>query len=454
MRQDQVMEASTSHQAFNDGNGREPVTWHVDDRPWTPLTGLFIRKAGYKTVIPPEFTNDAYSIELTTVGPGGSSPTHVEPWAHVFYVLSGRGEVTVEDEVREVHAGSVSPISAGQPHSFRTLGDEPLEMLVIYHPPRKRVPQTERLSVCVRQLRHEADGVISVELTSPDGADLPAYEPGAHIDLYLPSGMVRSYSLCGTAPGRYQIGVLKDRASRGGSVYVHEQLRVGAAIEISRPRNNFPLQEGAAHSVFVAGGIGITPILGMLRRLRQLGRSAELIYVARSRKATAFVAEIEAIGVPVTWHFDDEQGGPPDLKALLSGRSADTHFYACGPSPVLDAFVSHCEALHYQQVHIERFAAAGKPAAADARAEFRVALARTGKTLDVRAGNTILDTLLDAGVAVPHGCKAGNCGACKTTVLRGTPDHRDAVLTQAERAANLMTVCVSGCRSDELVLDL
>ncbi len=114
------------------------ITWHVDDIDWTPLTGIFIRKAGYKTVVPAEFTNNAYSIELTTVGAGGASPTHVEPWAHVFYVLSGNGEVTVEDETKEVCAGSVSPIAAGQPHSFRNTGEDPLEMLVIYHPPRKR----------------------------------------------------------------------------------------------------------------------------------------------------------------------------------------------------------------------------------------------------------------------------------------------------------------------------
>ncbi|TFL10460.1 cupin domain-containing protein [Pusillimonas noertemannii] len=126
---------STSRPAVKDAAS---ITWHTDDIDWTPLTGLFIQKAGYKTVVPPEFSNGAYSIELTTVGAGGSSPTHKEPWAHVFYVLSGHGEVTVEDEVQEVRAGSVSPISAGQAHSFRNIGDQALEMLVIYHPPRKR----------------------------------------------------------------------------------------------------------------------------------------------------------------------------------------------------------------------------------------------------------------------------------------------------------------------------
>src|SRR5262249_39125642 len=162
----------------------------VDDVDWVPLTGLFIRKAGYKTVVPPEFTSDAYSIELTTIGVGGSSPTHVEPWAHVFYVVSGHGEVTVDDEVQQVRAGSVSPIAAGQPHAFCVLGNEPLEMLVIYHPPRKRAAQksvpSDKMSVRIVQMRSEADHVVSIELASHDGSPLPAYEPGAHIDLHLP----------------------------------------------------------------------------------------------------------------------------------------------------------------------------------------------------------------------------------------------------------------------------
>lgn len=132
------MNAGSKQETHSTTEKAAPVTWHVDDIDWTPLTGLFIQKAGYKTVVPPEFTNNAYSIELTTVGAGGSSPTHVEPWAHVFYVLSGKGEVTIEGEVTQVRAGSVSPISAGQAHSFRNTGADSLEMLVIYHPPRKR----------------------------------------------------------------------------------------------------------------------------------------------------------------------------------------------------------------------------------------------------------------------------------------------------------------------------
>lgn len=436
-----------------DTASKPPVTWHVDDVDWTPLTGLFIRKAGYKTVVPPAFTSDAYSIELTTIGVGGSSPTHVEPWAHVFYVLSGHGEVTVESEVKEVTAGSVSPIAAGQPHSFRVLGNEPLEMLVIYHPPRVR--NAPKVAARVLQMRMESEGVISVELAAQDGAQLPAYEPGAHIDVHLPNGLVRSYSLCGNDPRSYRIGVLKDRASRGGSAYIHEQLRVGAVIDISVPRNNFPLHAHAKHSVFIAGGIGITPILAMLRHLSRSRASIELIYAARTRQEAAFLGEIEALGIPTTLHFDNEQGSAPDIRGILSRYPADTHFYACGPASMLDAYEAVAQELGLDHCHMERFTSKEIGASSQARESFRVILSRSGQSFDVTNGKSILDTLLDAGINVAHGCRQGICGTCKTSVLRGTPDHRDSVLSAKEHAAgNVMTVCVSGCQSEELVLDL
>lgn len=436
-----------------------PVTWHVDDIDWTPLTGLFIRKAGYKTVIAPEFTQNAYSIELTTVGVGGSSPTHVEPWAHVFYIVSGHGEVTVEDEVKEVRPGSVSPIAAGQPHSFRVLGNEPLEMLVIYHPPRKREPAppaiNEKLDVRVRQMRREADSVISLEFESAAAGGLPPYEPGAHIDIDLPNGVTRSYSLCGATPNVYRIGVLKDRASRGGSAFIHEQLRLGDVLKISTPRNNFPLREGASHNVLIAGGIGITPILSMLRKLAEDGKPTELIYAARSRSEAAFLQEVEALGVRVTSHFDDEQGGPPDLTKIMSGRPPGTYFYACGPAPMLNAFEAAGKSLDLAHCYVERFSAVRKTAAIDAKNRFEVVLARSGHAYQIPESKSILDTLLEHGVAVQHSCKEGICGACRTKVIDGRPDHRDSVLTPEEREAGAhIMVCVSGCKSEKLVLDL
>lgn len=444
---------ASAHHASGRADG---ITWHVDEVPWTPLTGLFIKKAGYKTVVDAAFTDNAYSIELTTVGPGGSSPTHVEPHAHVFYVLSGVGEVTVGDEIREVRPGSVSPIAAGDPHSFRNTGGESLEMLVIYHPPRKRGEATQRANARIHEITRKTGGVLAIELRPLDGAGFPGYEAGAHIDLRLPDGMVRSYSLCGRAgsTGSYLIGVLNDRNSRGGSKYIHEHLRVGMELSISQPRNNFRLDRRAAHSVFVAGGIGITPILCMLRQLRELGQSAELLYAARTRDDAAFAPELEALGVPITWHFDDERNGPPDLLAFIGSKAPDAHYYACGPAPMLAAFETACANLRRAHVHVERFSASNTRAPSESDPDYTVSLRRSGMTLKVARGRTLLQTLLDAGIQKEHSCTEGICGACRTMVLEGVPDHRDSVLSPSERAANnVMMVCVSGCKSGRLVID-
>lgn len=315
------------------------------------------------------------------------------------------------------------------------------------------------LQARVRTLRHEAEGVIGIELVPPAGVRWPAFEAGSHIDLHLPNGLVRSYSLL-NAPDerdRYVLGVLNDRASRGGSRWVHEQLRVGTTLPIGAPRNNFVLDEQAAHSVLVAGGIGITPILCMARRLKALGRSFEVLYLARSREQAAFVPELEALSATVTWHFDAERGGPPELKALLADRPAghNTHYYACGPAPMLDAFEAACAELGYAHVHIERFAAVEVQAASDARASYAVELRRSGKHIQVTPGTTLLQAIREAGVEPLTSCEDGICGACETRVLEGCPDHRDSVLGPAEReSGRSMMVCVGGCRSERLVLDL
>lgn len=315
------------------------------------------------------------------------------------------------------------------------------------------------LQAWVHTLRYEAEDIISVELRPAPGVDFPAFEAGSHIDLHLPNGMVRSYSLCNNCQERqrYVVGVLKDRASRGGSRCVHEQLRVGMRIAISAPRNNFPLHEDATHSVLVAGGIGVTPVLCMARRLKDIGRSFEFLYFARSRKSAAFVAEIEALGVPVTWHFDDEKGGPPDLTALLGRRApaASEHYYACGPAVMLDNFEKTCAALGHANAHIERFTAVEIAASADAKQSFTVELRRSGKTFEVTPDTTLHKRLIEINANVPFSCEEGICGSCETKVLEGEPDHRDSVLTDAERASNkAMMVCVSGCKSARLVLDL
>ncbi len=318
---------------------------------------------------------------------------------------------------------------------------------------------TDTLNALVHTLRFEAQDIISIELRPLEGAQLPAFEAGAHIDLHLPNGQVRSYSLLNDPAERhrYVLGILNDKASRGGSRWIHEHLRVGTTLKIGAPRNNFPLHEDAKHSVLVAGGIGVTPILCMARRLKALGKSFEVLYFARSRKSAAFIADIEALGAPVTWHFDDERGGPPDIKALLAARAAEgTHCYACGPAVMLDAYEQHCAALGFgDRAHMERFAAVEVAAAADARSTYTVELRRSGKTIQVTAEGSLLEAIRAAGVEPPTSCEDGICGACETKVLEGIPDHRDSVLSKAEREANkAMMVCVSGCRSERLVLDL
>lgn len=318
---------------------------------------------------------------------------------------------------------------------------------------------SETLRARVHQIRWEAHAIISVELRAEDGGPLPAFAAGAHIDLHLPNGLVRSYSLFNPQgeTHRYCVGILQDAKSRGGSRWVHEQLRVGSVITIAAPRNHFALHEDAQHTVLVAGGIGVTPILCMARRLQATGKPFELLYFARSKKNAAFVAEIEALGARVHWHFDDERGGPPDLHALLAARPAGpaTHYYACGPGVMLDAFEAGCAALGYAHAHIERFAAVETKAADDSRARYTVELRQSGKVIEVTPDTTLLKALVAAGAQPATSCEEGLCGACETRVLEGTPDHRDSVLSTSERAAGkTMMVCVSGCKSERLVLDL
>lgn len=311
-------------------------------------------------------------------------------------------------------------------------------------------------TVLVHAIRLEARGIVSVELRLPAGSDLPPFSAGSHIDLHLPNGMVRSYSLLNSPAERhrYLVGVLNDRNSRGGSRFVHEQLRVGSSLDIAAPRNNFELNEACDQSVLLAGGIGVTPILCMYNRLRAINRPVELLYCARSKAEAAFVDELTGSGGQVKTHFDDEAGGPPDLLEMLAGHSPDAHFYCCGPAPMLNAFETACMELGYGNVHIERFAANEEVRSAqDDR--YQVQLARSGKTIEVASGISLLDALLEAGIHVDYSCREGICGACETAVLEGRPDHRDLVLTDCRRGANdTMMICVSGCKGGKLLLDL
>ena len=315
------------------------------------------------------------------------------------------------------------------------------------------------LEARVQALWREAEDVLGIELRPALGALFPAFSAGSHLDLYLPNGMRRSYSLV-NAPQerhRYVIGVLRERAGRGGSRCVHESLQVGMRLQLSQPRNHFVLQESAAHSVLVAGGIGVTPLLCMARHLHSLGLSFEMVYCARSRSSAAFVEELQALGMPLAMHFDDLKGGPPDLLDLLARRppDANTHHYACGPAAMLTGFQRACDTLGHQNIHVERFVPLPTAPTDREPLGYRVELRRSGRLLTVAPGSSLLDTLLDAGLDIDHSCREGICGSCTVRVLAGTLEHRDAVLMEEQRAANnVMMACVSGCSGAKLVLDL
>ncbi len=300
-----------------------------------------------------------------------------------------------------------------------------------------------------------AEGVVSVELRPVGGEPLPPFSAGAHIDLYLPSGMVRSYSLVNPQEERhrYVIAVNRDAASRGGSRYVHEQLASGSTLSIAPPRNNFPLAEHAAHSLFIAGGIGITPLWCMIQRLHDLRRSWQLVYCARTRRQAAFAGELARFGPAVRLNFDHEAGGRMvDIAALVEAAPPEAHLYCCGPLAMLEAFERAASQRPTAQVHVEYFSAA-RPKAAEGG--FTVVLARSGLSFRVREGKTIIDTLMEHGVDAAYSCLEGVCGTCETRVLEGLPDHRDLVLSKDERAANrTMMICCSGSKTDKLVLDL
>jgi ferredoxin-NADP reductase len=302
-------------------------------------------------------------------------------------------------------------------------------------------------------IRYAAQDTNLYEFRRADGAALEPVEPGAHIDLNLPNGMVRSYSLV-TADGdrsAYVVGIKRDRASRGGSVFVHDNLRVGQMVAIGGPRNNFPLKEDAAHSVLIAGGIGITPIWCMAQRLKKLGRSFELHYACRDRAEVAFADELKALP-EAKIHVDTEAGGFLDVGAIVAGARKDAHFYCCGPIPMLEGYERATKDVPAEQVHVEYFSS--KEAAAT-EGGYVVELRKSGKEYMIPEGRTILEVLVEDGVDIMYSCQEGVCGACETIVVSGTPDHRDGILTDAERVASkTMMICCSGSKSPRLVLDL
>ena len=310
---------------------------------------------------------------------------------------------------------------------------------------------SQTLPLRVVAARWEAESITSYELARADGGELPAWEPGAHVDVHLPSGTVRQYSLCGDPAdtSRYRIAVLELPAGRGGSVEVHRELRPGRVIPIGRPRSNFVLAE-ADRYVFVAGGIGITPMLPMIREVQRRGGTWELVYGARTVEHFAFVRELDPSAVQLV---PQDTHGHLDLESVVASSSGAA-VYCCGPTPLMDALVERMsQAGRAGDLHLERFAAAAP--AVESSGEFEVELARSEKVVPVRPDQTVLEAVRGAGIDHPSSCEMGICGSCEVKVLGGDVDHRDDLLTESERAqCNSMMICVSRACGARLVLDL
>ncbi|MGW2329823.1 PDR/VanB family oxidoreductase [Streptomyces sp. NPDC001700] len=316
----------------------------------------------------------------------------------------------------------------------------------------------------VAAVRDEAAEVRSFELVDPDGGLLPEWEPGAHIDVLAPDAAtvdsadpesVRQYSLCGN-PGdrrRYRIAVLREENGRGVSRFLHDRIESGSRLLVGAPRNNFPLVASPRY-LFIAGGIGITPLLPMLRAAAARGAEWGLYYGGRRRDRMAFVAELDGHGGQVRALPEDEHGLLP-LAGILDTARPDTAVYCCGPEPLLAAVERLWGERRTGTLHIERFQPRPQEPSAVPDREFEVRLATTGTTVRVGAGQSIMDALGSAGVDVPSSCREGTCASCETTVLDGEVEHRDSVLTEDERVnGTTMMLCVSRAASPQLVLDL
>lgn len=306
----------------------------------------------------------------------------------------------------------------------------------------------------------EADGIVRLELIDPHGRELPSFTAGSHIDVQVAANTLRQYSLS-NAPWdntRYQLGVLREPESRGGSAAVHDALNEGDLLSISAPRNHFELDPSAQKSLLLAGGIGITPIYSMAQQLNRDGKVFELYYAARSRTCMAFADELEDAPFSDRCHFylsDEPDSGRIDMAALAQSVEPDTHLYVCGP----EGFTHHALQTFKEagwpvdHLHTEYFVAEDIDTSADG--SFQVKIASTGEVFDIPADETIANVLIDNDIDVLTSCEQGICGACLTKVLEGTPEHRDRYLNDDEHAANnQMTLCCSRSKTPLLVLDL
>ena len=317
----------------------------------------------------------------------------------------------------------------------------------------------ENIAVKVIRKITEAKDIVSFELASANGAPLASFNAGSHIDVHIPGGLTRQYSLCNdtTEQHCYRIAVLRDEASRGGSVAMHDQVHIGDVLHISSPKNHFPLQH-AARTLLFAGGIGVTPLLCMAQRLAATGADFNLHYCTRSVERTAFQQEISdsVFADRVQFHYD---AGPPDqklnLEVALGNPQTEKQLYVCGPVGFIDYVVATAKSKGWnsEQIHVEYFGAAVQDPSGDVG--FEIKIASTGQTYSIGADENIVQVLKSNGIEILTSCEQGVCGTCITRVLEGQPDHRDMYFTDEERIKNdQFTPCCSRSISKTLVLDL
>jgi len=315
--------------------------------------------------------------------------------------------------------------------------------------------EEQELELLVKQMTLEADGVLSLRLVHPGGNPLPEWSPGAHVDLTLKGSLVRQYSLCGDPAdrGSYRVAVLREQAALGGSEYVHEGLRPGHRLRVVGPRNSFDFLP-AKRYVFVAGGIGITPLLAMLTEAERQGTDWELWYGGRREDSMAFLDELAAYGDRVKV-IPEETHGRLDLATALPTPDPGTLVYCCGPEGLLAAVEEHAAGWPEGTLQVERFKAKQIEVDPDGEQPISVDCRRSGRVVQVPADVPVIDALESAGITVSSSCRDGICGTCETKVLAGTPDHRDSLLSDGEQAAGTtMMICVSRARTPELALDI
>lgn len=423
----------------------------------------------------------SFVSEIVCYEPGQTTATHHHPVQdEIWLVLEGRGEIWIGDERQAVEQSSMIFIPAGIRHGLGAAADSRLVLLFIKSPgitePAHQAAAAGAPAVTVggnaaqlagskwllevTDVRAGARDVVEVELRSPGGAQLPAFEPGSHLAIELPNGLLRHYSISSDwrERDRYVIGVARSAQSKGGSLYVHQELRRGMRLPVSLPKNGFPLVADARQYLFLAGGIGITPILAMIRWCAANRRPWRLAYAVRSVQRAAYLDELGVIeGGSIHLHADDQMAAIFDPAPWLEGRPDGEHVYCCGPAPMMAAVQAAASHRDPQTLHFEYFAAPTDDLARPHEPDraFEIELRRSGRTLAVPADKSILQILEENGVRVVSSCREGTCRTCETAVCEGEVDHRDYCLTPGEQqTGGTMMVCVSRAKSARLVLAL